>query len=97
MVQKETKTDIRPPEYDVIITKDGEEKVLVNSIWIPKVEALLMEEDQHLNPHASKSTAEFKKRAKHYNINLDWRQKNFEMEKKDKLKFDHLATSLNIE
>ena len=56
-----------------------------------------MEEDQHLNPHASKSTAEFKKRAKHYNINLDWRQKNFEMEKKDKLKFDHLATSLNIE
>ena len=56
-----------------------------------------MEEDNILNPHATKSTAEFRLRAKHYGISLDWSKKHEEMEKKDKIKFDHLANKLKIE
>jgi hypothetical protein len=30
----------------------GDEKMLVNSIWVSKGEAMALEEDKFLNPHA---------------------------------------------
>ena len=46
--------------------------MLVNSMWVTKLEAEAMAEDNSLNPHAHKSTSEILKRAKHYGLTLDW-------------------------
>ena len=70
--------------------------MLVNSMWVSRVEAMAIEEENHLNPHAARSTAEFKIRAKHYGVSLDWSLKKVEMEKKDLAKFNDLADSLKI-
>ena len=70
--------------------------MLINSMWVTREEATAIEEENHLNPHAARSTAEFKLRAKHYNVPLDWKLKQVEMEKKDAAKFNDLADRLQI-
>ena len=74
MIVKPKISEGRTGEITRIDPTTGDEKVLVNSMWVTRVEAMAIEEDNHLNPHAARSTAEFRVRAKHYGLNIDWKQ-----------------------
>ena len=64
--------------------RTGIEKMFVNSMWVPTLEAMAIQEDNLLDPHAGKSTAEFKQRAKMYGVSLDWKKNKHRWRKKIK-------------